>query len=366
MALTQIKQSNIDSGFSPSYRNLIINGAMQIDQRGSASSAIASAGGRVYSVDRFAMGKYGGSTAGFNGQQVSVTGAGSFDKALKCTVTSAVSPSGDQANLIAYLIEGQDWERLQYKTADAKTITISFWVRSSVTGTYCVAITDSTNSIGYAAEYTINTADTFEFKTITISGYTGAGGTWNTYNNTGAAIAWGLGAAGSRLITGNTWTSTVTTPIGTSNQTNWVATSGATFYITGVQLEVGEAATSFEHRPYGTELALCQRYFQVHSDTTNIALPTAVATSGTALNLSLALPVTMRASPSLYSTLSATDKFRANTNIDRNTNNNPSLGNASGSIVNLNFDGWSGFTTGYAATVRRFTATGVLGFDAEL
>jgi len=318
MALTQIKQSNIDSGFSPSYRNLIINGAMQIDQRGSASSAIASAGGRVYSVDRFAMGKYGGSTAGFNGQQVSVTGAGSFDKALKCTVTSAVSPSGDQANLIAYLIEGQDWERLQYKTADAKTITISFWVRSSVTGTYCVAITDSTNSIGYAAEYTINTADTFEFKTITISGYTGAGGTWNTYNNTGAAIAWGLGAAGSRLITGNTWTSTVTTPIGTSNQTNWVATSGATFYITGVQLEVGEAATSFEHRPYGTELALCQRYYQKLGNASYAPIGTGFNHPSNNTNSHFAIPyiTEMRTLPSAsYSNLQVTERTNYDTDI---------------------------------------------------
>ena len=338
-------------------KNRIINGAMEIDQRNAGSAATVT---NDYVLDRFKI--FEQTDGAISTQQVTTVPAG-FKNSMKITVTTADSSlAANQLTSIFQPIEGLNCTDLSWGTSDAKTVTLSFWVRSSLTGTFGGCLVNGAVDRSYVFQYTVNSADTWEQKSITVAGDTS--GTWLTTNGVGVYVLWSLGDGTDYQGTANAWQAG--SKRSASGNVNLLGTNGATFYITGVQLEVGSVATEFERRPYGMELALCQRYFQVHSDTTNIALPTAVATSGTALNLSLALPVTMRASPSLYSTLSSTGKFRANTNIDRDTNNNPSLGNASGSIVNLNFDGWSGFTTGYAAAIRRYTATGVLGFNAEL
>ena len=342
-------------------KNRIINGAMEIDQRNAGAATANTING--YTVDRW--GFYQSVTGKVIVQQNagSVTPPAGFSNYLGITSQSAYSVGSSDYYALIQQVEGFNFADLAWGTANAKAVTLSFWVRSSLTGTFGGSLKNSDGNRSYPFSYTISSANTWEQKSITVAGDTT--GTWvGSTNGCGVQVIFGLGIGTTYSGTAGSWAGS--NYFSATGATSVVGTSGATFYITGVQLEAGSVATEFERRPYGTELALCQRYFQVHSDTTNIALPTAVATSGTALNLSLALPVTMRASPSLYSTLSSTGKFRANTNIDRDTNNNPSLGNASGSIVNLNFDGWSGFTTGYAAAIRRYTATGVLGFNAEL
>ena len=243
-------------------RNMIINGDMRISQRG--TSAITAVAGKTYVTDRFAIGRYGSSTAVFTGQQVDTSSDFyEFQKALKCTVTTTDSPSGSEANLITYMFEGHDTTPIGFGTYYAKPITISFWVKSNIPGLYAVTACDNAAAKGYATEYTINTANKWEKKTVTIARFTGAGGTWN-YNTTSGslAISWGLGGAGGRLIAKDQWVSTSgLTPVGTATTTNWVAKTGATFELTGVQMEIGTVATPFEHRSFSEELALCQRYY---------------------------------------------------------------------------------------------------------
>jgi hypothetical protein len=148
---------------------------------------------------------------------------------------------------------------LGWGTASAKSITISFWVKASITGTYTVAIRNGGNNRSYRAPYSITTANTWEQKIITAPGDTT--GTWLTDNGTGIRLGFTLGAGADFIDTGNTWSALE--DFAATGQTQWIATNGATFYITGVQLEPGSVATPFERRSYGQELALCQRYFEV-------------------------------------------------------------------------------------------------------
>jgi hypothetical protein len=149
---------------------------------------------------------------------------------------------------------------LNWGTANAKTVTLSFWVRSSLTGSFGGCLTNGDVNRSYPYSYTISAANTWEYKTVTIPGPTD--GTWYVDNQTGIRVYWNLGAGSSFNGTVNTW-ATVSDATFPAGSTQVVATNGATFYITGVQLEVGSTATSFDYRPYGTELALCQRYFEI-------------------------------------------------------------------------------------------------------
>jgi hypothetical protein len=263
-------------------KNLIINGDMRIDQRNSGSAVTVNANSVFYPVDRFhAVGV--GSAGVFTAQQVSDAPDGG-DKSLKFTVTTTASSGAYrfhhniEGNHIAHLGFGQSW---------AKTFTLSFWVKSSVTGTYSGSFRNSAHNRSYVFEYTINTANTWERKTITITADTT--GTWLTDNGSGLKIIWGLGSSSSG--TAGSWQSA--NYFTSTNQTEWIATSGATFYISQVQLEVSENATPFENRMYGTELALCKRYFQKY---TSLAM-TPYWTTGI---LGPKFEVEMRAAPTSY------------------------------------------------------------------
>lgn len=160
--------------------------------------------------------------------------------------------------LIRQNCEGQNTPDFLFGTANAKTISISFWVRSSLTGTYCATIKNSAQDRAYVAEYTINAADTFEYKTITVAGDTS--GTWLNTNGIGVRVEFDLGSGTNFNATANVWTASNVRR--TTNQVNWCGTTNRTFYLSGVQIEIGNAATEFERRPFGQELALCQRYFE--------------------------------------------------------------------------------------------------------
>jgi hypothetical protein len=155
-------------------------------------------------------------------------------------------------------IEGFNVADLGWGTANAQTVTLSFWVRSSLTGTFGGSLLNQDGSRSYPFSYTISAANTWEQKSITVTGSTS--GTWNTTNSTGMYVTFGLGVGSTYSGTAGAWASSLV--ISATGATSVVGTSGATFYITGVQLEKGSTATSFDYRPYGTELALCQRYFQ--------------------------------------------------------------------------------------------------------
>jgi hypothetical protein len=237
-------------------RNRIINGDMRIDQRNAGASVTPTSG--QYLVDRFVA--YLSQTSKFTAQQNagSVTPPGGFKNYLGATSSSAYSVTSTDEFEICQAIEGFNVADLGWGAANAQTITLSFWVRSSLTGTFGGFLKNNAGNRGYVFSYSISAANTWEQKSVTISGDTT--GTWASDNSIGILIGWSIGAGSSKVSTAGSWSSTVY--VGVTGQVNLVGTNGATFYITGVQLEVGTAATPFERRQYGQELALCQRYYE--------------------------------------------------------------------------------------------------------
>jgi hypothetical protein len=206
------------------------------------------------------------------------------------TSSSAYSVLTGDTFLIAQSIEGFNVSDLAWGTANAQTVTLSFWVRSSLTGTFGGALTNAGQNRSYPFSYTISSANTFEYKTVTITGDTT--GTWATDNSTGITVRFGLGSGATYSGTAGAWAAgNLVQPTGSVSV---VGTNGATFYITGVQLEKGSTATSFDYRPYGTELALCQRYAWRCSQFFGAAVST--ANVGNPL---VTYPVQMRAAPTL-------------------------------------------------------------------
>lgn len=235
-------------------RNLIINGAMQVAQRGTDFSVTN--GVSAWAADRFQV--YEDTNGSLDLDQVSESPA-DFTYSTKITVTSADTDlTTGQQSWVRQRIEGYNTAHLNWGTASAKTVTLSFWVRSSITGTFAGSINNSAGNRVYPYTYTISSADTWEHKTITIEGDTS--GTWLTTNGVGCTVFWSLGMASNLQTTAGSWAASGARTA--TGETQLIATNGATFYITGVQLEVGTVATPFEHRSYGEELALCQRYFE--------------------------------------------------------------------------------------------------------
>ena len=248
---------SVQSGGWTGMRNRIINGAMVIDQRNAGAAVTISDNTITYVVDRWNVFENTPVTSS-TVQQVTDAPTG-FSYSLKYTNgTAGGAVSGTQNARIQQRIEGYNFADLMYGTANAKDIVISFWVKSSLTGTFAVGLFNSAADRSYVTNYTINSANTWEQKSVTISGDTT--GTWLTTNGIGLALGFTLSCGSTRHTTANIWTSG--TFQSTSSQVDLTATTGATFQITGVQLERGSTASSFEYRSYGTELALCQRYYQ--------------------------------------------------------------------------------------------------------
>jgi hypothetical protein len=227
------------------FRNRIINGDMRIDQRNAGASVTPS--NADYTLDRYqsvlsAASKY-------SIQQVSDAPTG-FVNSLRVTSSSAYAVPADEVFQIRQSIEGTNCSDLAFGSASAKTVTLSFWVRSSLTGTFGGRIQNSAGNRNYPFSYTISIADTWEYKTVTIAGDTT--GTWLTTTGIGIQIRWSLGSGSDFQGTAGSWTASNISSV--TGETQVVATSGATWFVTGVQLEVGSVATPFERRPYGTEL----------------------------------------------------------------------------------------------------------------
>ena len=238
---------NASSNFG--FKNRIINGAMVIDQR--ATSLIDYG----YATDRWSYNPAAASKATV--AQSSTAPAG-FNKSLLVTSSAATTPGSTDVYIIEQKIEGYNIADLGFGTANASTITISFWVRSSLTGTFGGALGNAGPDRSYPFTYTINAANTFEYKTVTIAGDTS--GTWATTNGAAFRVCFSLGCGSSRSGTAGAWTGTGNI-FSATGAVSVVGTNGATFYITGVQLEKGSTATSFDYRPFGTELQLAQRYY---------------------------------------------------------------------------------------------------------
>jgi hypothetical protein len=278
-------------------------------------------------------------------------------------VTSQDTSIGaSQAFQIFQKIEGNNISDLMLGTSDAKTMALSFWVNSSKTGIYCCTFANGAANRLLPVQYTINNANTWEQKTITISG--DISGTWLSDNGLGLYVIWNL-ALGSNFNAGtnNTWN---TTQYGTSNQVNFLDTNGATFYITGVQLEQGSTATEFERRPIGTELALCQRYYyELPSGSANaFLLPGGMQTSANTL-CPVSHPVDMRIGPTLGRAGVASDYYVIINSTTVNCSSLPVAATASSPrSIGISFP--MGASVGYASWGSSRTATAKLSFDSEL
>ena len=235
--------------------NLIINGAMMIDQRNSGASVTP--GAAVYTLDRWQATMSQASKFSVQQNAGSVTPPSGYTNYLGATSTSAYSVLSTESFGIVQRIEGFNCADLGWGTVNAQPVTLSFWIRSSLTGTFGGSLRNSALDRSYPFSYTVSSANAWEQKSITISGDTT--GTWLANNGSGIILKFSLGAGSSQSTTAGSWA--VGNYDSSTGATSVVGTNGATFYITGVQLEKGSTATSFDYRPYGTELALCQRYY---------------------------------------------------------------------------------------------------------
>ena len=253
--LAKLENGVLTGALSPTgFRNRIINGDMRIDQRNAGAAVTGISHGSNYITDRFTLVE--AADAVFTAQQDTSAPSG-FVNSLKITTTTADASIGAaQYVFVVQRIEGTNTTDFDWGTSGASTVTLSFWVRSSLTGTFTGALSNGTFNYSYAFEYTISAANTWEQKTITISGATA--GTWLSTTGIGVQVIWSLGHGSNFDGTANTWESAG--DIGASGSVAIASTLNATWYITGVQLEKSTVATPFEFRSIGQELGLCQRY----------------------------------------------------------------------------------------------------------
>jgi hypothetical protein len=360
MAVSQIDNNGVNLG-QLGNRNLIVNSAMQVAQRGTGPFTNASGG--YQTVDRFQLsGTMGGS---FTLEQATDAPSGSgFQKSFKALApTGFSSPTASASSKIITSLEGQNLQQLLKGTADAVSVTASFWVKAVVTGTYIFEVYDDDNNRTISTAYSISASNTWEKKTITISGDTS--GALDNTNGSSLTLAWWIGA-GSNFTSGtlNTaWNATVTANRA-AGQVNGVASNNDAFYITGVQLELGDTATPFEHRSYSDELARCKRYFYRidNGGVANTALCTASVWDAGSVYGAHLHSVEMRASP----TASSGGEFTILTGGQQQSFTNPiNLNNPSKHGVEIQFyKAGHNLTVGRGAWVRIVDA--YINFDAEL
>jgi len=367
MALTQVDQGLLGSNAQyTGFKNRLINSAMVIDQRNAGASVTITTSAE-FGVDRWRC------QAGANNKLTLQQNAGSvtppvgFTNYLGATSSSAYTVGSTESFSIAQYIEGFNTADLQWGTANASTVTLSFWVRSSLTGTFSGALANSAVNRSYPFSYTISSANTWEYKTITIAGDTS--GTWvGATNGVGIRIWINLGAGSTLSTTGGAWAAGDYRA--TTGSVSVVGTNGATFYITGVQLEKGSTATSFDYRPYGTELALCQRYYYQRnfvSTGSDAAATLQCYNSSGAYGKFFDLPVTMRATPT--GSLSSVTHFRPSTSNGSNSGafSSGSVDYLSPTMVGTqNFSGSSGLSAGNATTITANTTSAWIAASAEL
>ena len=245
---------------APVGRNRIINGNMTIDQRNAGASVSIDAT-TSFPVDRFYAVCFTAST-GATAQQ-STTAPNNYTNSLIITIGTGQTLAPGDVNFLEQKVEGFNIADLGWGTASASTVTLSFWARSSLTGTFGGALQNSAGNRSYPFTYTISVANTWEQKSITVAGDTT--GTWLTTNGVGIRLFWGLGIGSTYSGTAGAWAAS--NYISATGATSVVGTSSATFYITGVQLETGTTATDFENLQYGQQLALCMRYYEAGTAT---------------------------------------------------------------------------------------------------
>jgi len=345
------------TGVSQGFKNRIINGAMVIDQR-NAGASVTATDSNLYTLDRWQAFAIVSSKYTVQQNAGSVTPPAGFTNYLGVTSLAATSLAAGDYYFIQQIIEGYNVADLGFGTASAKTITASFWVRSSLTGTFSGSIRNSASDRSYPFTYTISSANTWEQKSVTIAGDTT--GTWLTTNGGGVKFCFNLGTGSTYSGTANAWAGN--NYVATTGSTSVVGTNGATFYITGVQLEVGSTATSFDTRSYTTELQLCQRYYFQIAD--SYAYFAGKQQSTNQCYFTVQAPVSMRTTPT--PTLGAGTKFVfAQSGFSSSTSTAVTLTSISTNYIymSLLLGGFSGMADNYGA-IFRFDAT--LQFSSEL
>jgi len=280
MALSKIETQALDVGQIGGRRNLIINGAMVVNQRNQTVTA-----SDAFYVDRFKA--FYNTSSGTYSIAQDPDAPDNFEYSSKVTITASDDLTGSEFMTLAYYAEGYDVAPLNFGTAAAREFTLSFWVKSSVAGTYGVSFRNHAANRSFVSSYTINSANTWEHKSVTVTA--DANGSWVKTNGIGLIINWELGNSANYSTSAGSWQSG--NYWGLTGGTKLVNTNGATLQLTGVQLEVGSVATPFEHRSYGEELALCQRYFQTGGNCAGRAYGSAN------LQAYYQFPIQMRATP---------------------------------------------------------------------
>jgi hypothetical protein len=355
---TSVAGSNLGAGNATQFKNRIINGAMVIDQRNAGAAVTAAA---AYVVDRFNVGN---STDGAFSAERNTNAPSGFINSIKYTVTTAdTSLTTTQTTTIQQAIEGFNIADLGWGTANAKTVTLSFWVRSSLTGTFGGSLRNSASNRSYPFTYSISAADTWEQKSVTIAGDTS--GTWLTDNGTGIRLTFSMGAGPDRSGTAGAWNSNNNTSA--TGAVSVIGTLNATWYITGVQLEVGESATGFDYRPYGTELSLCQRYYYRTTPENSGRIAVGFASSTTTGDFLFFLPVTMRIAPTaLEQSGTANDYIIVYSGTATACSAVPTLQSGTNITVGIRGTISSGLTQGDGCQLRSTDTDGYLGWSAEL
>jgi hypothetical protein len=359
-----VEQYFAATGYNTQFRNRIINGDMRIDQRNAGASVSVSPNTTTFITDRFNVRYATGS--GLTSQQSTAAPTG-FVNSLLVTVGTADSVAAPANNRLLYAVEGRDISDLAWGTAQAQTITLSFWVRCSLTGTFSGALRNSDGTRSYPFTYNVSAADTWEKKTITIPGETT--GTWLTNNGVGLFLFISLGFGSDFQGTSGAWAAADFRAA--SGETPIISTSGATFNITGVQLEAGSVATPFERRPFGQELELCQRYYQKITATNQFTTLGAVGfcdttTTATAL---ITFKVSMRTAPTALETTGTAANY-AVTHSGTNTvcTAVPSFNASTTETINVAGTVASGLTVGRGAYINSPSGvtTAFLAWSAEL
>ena len=350
-----------------SNRNIIINGAMTVSQR-ATSASFTSGAGTFTTLDRF-------KAVGNSSMTVNTTISQTADSpdglgyCYKVLVNASQTPTGSENFTCRYTGEEQDMKRFGYGTSACKQATLSFSVKSNKTGLYSVQVYIGNNSPNIIKTYTINSANTWERKTITLPTYT-TSFTHLSDNAKGLMIDWHL-ADGPDDITSTTgWDTSTTLARAATGQVNLLDATNNYWQMTNVQFEVGDTATSFEHRSFGDELARCQRYFYMAAsgaDSNNATVALCMNYSANSARAVFHFPVTMRTTPDIYS-VEGTDYFRIRQHSG--TSDNPDSihgGNERPNMAEMAFeDDVSGMTAGQASLLRLNNSAARIGFEAEL
>jgi hypothetical protein len=355
--------TSVNSQNTFGFKNRLINGAMVIDQRNAGASVTATSDGG-YTLDRWKVGLTQSSKFTVQQNAGSVTPPVGFSNYLGVTSSSAYSVGSGDTFLFQQNIEGFNTSDLGFGTANASTITLSFWIRSSLTGTFGGSIINSGGTRSYPFSYTVSSANTWEQKSVSIAGDTS--GTWvGATNAVGIGVRFGLGSGSAFSGTAGAWgAGNIVQPTGSVSV---VATNGATFYITGVQLEKGSTATSFDYRPYGTELLLCQRYYyRLKSEGISFTLGTGVCVTSTITQSFTQFPTFMRSAPTALEQSGTAGDYRVKGTSIITCSAVPAISTTytNGSLVD--FTVASGLTAGQAIFNQGLNSSAYLGWSAEL